>query len=107
VVTRNFNVILINIHLLDFRYELLYGCTPFGDENTYVTYEKILHNEIVFDGRREISPQAKDLILKLCNKNKDKRLGSKKGLDELLNHEFYSGFDVKKIVNLEVILINK
>ena len=37
-----------------------------------------------------MSPEAKDLIVKLLNPDPEKRLGSK-GTDEIKNHKFFDG----------------
>jgi serine/threonine protein kinase len=84
-------------------YELIFGETPFNDENTYSLYEKILNNPIRFPKDTPVSEAAKDLILKLLNRNQEKRLGSKNGINELINHPFYLNIDIHKLLNQQVI----
>jgi len=54
-----------------------------------------------------ISEQAKDLISRLLEKDRKKRLGQKGDLDEVLGHEFFKGVDhdalLKRMVKAEFI----
>ena len=102
---RDFNVITLIILLYIFRYELLYGTTPFNDENTYTLYEKILNKKIEFPDDIPISDAAKDLILRLLNRNQDKRLGAEKGIKDILKHQFFADINIRKMINQEVFII--
>lgn len=76
--------------------------TPFNDENTYNLYEKILKDKINFPDDIYVSDEAKDLIIKLLNRNQDKRLGSKNGISDILSHDFFMVIDIEKVFNQEV-----
>ena len=64
-----------------------------------------MKNDVVFPKEKKISDDAKDLITKLLIKSPDKRLGSKKGLYEIIKHSFFKGYEIEKIMNKSVILI--
>lgn len=83
-------------------YELIYGFTPFSDENTFSLYEKILNNPVNFHSNFLVSDEAKDIILKLLNKNQEKRLGSKYGIKELIALPFFSKIDIDKLLDQKV-----
>ena len=61
-----------------------------------------MNNPIDFPEDIPVSDSAKDLILKLLNRNQEKRLGSKNGINELLNHQFYRHIDIHKMINQQV-----
>ncbi|OLY80282.1 putative serine/threonine protein kinase IRE, partial [Smittium mucronatum] len=48
----------------------------------------------------EISPEARDFILKLLDRNPDKRLGSK-GSDEVKSHPFFKGIDWSNLTSVQ------
>ena len=70
-------------------YELLMGHSPFKDKTTKNTIVNIKMHNLKFD--KEVSEECKDLINKLLEVNKDKRINIK----DILNHQF-----VKKNGNL-------
>ncbi|MCQ2815806.1 MAG: serine/threonine-protein kinase [archaeon] len=77
-----------------FLYELLYGATPFRDNNTNNLYKKIIFNSIDFSfDNIEISENAKDLIGKMLEKNYKKRIG----LQEIKKHPFFSDISFEQI----------
>lgn len=74
-------------------YEVLTGNLPFNDETQQAVFENILNKEIEFpdeplDG--EIKDEARDLLRKLLVRDPRKRLGSKKGVQELKEHPFFA-----------------
>ena len=74
-------------------YELLYGIPPSFDKTT---------GKILFPRILESSIEARDLIEKLLTKDVYKRLGGKKGIEEIKSHAFFKGVDFEKIKNKEV-----
>jgi serum/glucocorticoid-regulated kinase 2 len=44
-----------------------------------------------------VSPTAKDLILKLLNRNPKKRIGTFGGADEIKKHPFFKNIDWQKL----------
>mmetsp|Transcript_32296 Transcript_32296/g.23355 ORF Transcript_32296/g.23355 Transcript_32296/m.23355 type:complete len:145 (-) Transcript_32296:47-481(-) len=74
-------------------YELLVGIPPFFDRTSKLKLiNKINNFDVVFPKKYtgiNISPCCQDLISKLLNKDKHKRLGAKGGSQEVLAHEFF------------------
>ena len=92
-------------------YELLFGITPFFNIDTERTYELIEIGEVKFPKTIKIgdkvktinvSDEAKNIIIKLLEKNPDSRLG-KNGLKEIQNHPFFNkiNFDMIKSKKLD------
>ncbi|KAH0788248.1 AGC family protein kinase [Histomonas meleagridis] len=77
-------------------YEFLLGAPPFHGKTEEKTFKNILTGEINFDEADDLSPESIDLIKKLLVPNPEKRLGAK-GVDEILNHPWYHGIDLKKV----------
>lgn len=49
-----------------------------------------------------MSEEAKDLISMLLQKDRKKRLGQSKDAEEVLNHKFFEGLDLKKLLAREI-----
>jgi serine/threonine protein kinase len=61
---------------------------------------------VKFPADIEVPSAAKDLMSKLLVKDPERRLGSKKGLYEILKHKFFKDIDVDKIINKYVNLFH-
>ena len=61
---------------------MLFGKTPFYDNNLEELQNKIIHNDVMFD-KSIVSDECVDFIESLLEKNKKKRLGSIGGLHEI------------------------
>jgi hypothetical protein len=48
-----------------------------------------------------VSAPAKDIIVKLLNRNPQKRLGTANGAEEIKAHPFFKGIDWRKVINRE------
>ena len=79
-------------------YELLYGNTPFFNQDTNRMYDLIKSGAIAFpkfinmngkEKKYKVSDDAKDIISKLLEKDPGIRLG-RKGLKEIKKHPFFS-----------------
>jgi len=68
-------------------YVLLTGCFPFWDKNNAVLYEKIRRAEYGWPAGLQISPEAKDLIRHLMEKNPENRYTAA----QALQHPWVSG----------------
>jgi serine/threonine protein kinase len=83
-------------------YEMLVGIPPFYDRNQDKMLERIQKGKIYWPSQEKhgiaVAEDAKDLILKLLDKNKTARLG-KGGGQEVLSHPFFSGVDITGILN--------
>ena len=68
-------------------YELLVGLPPFYNPNKHKMYNMIKEGKVIFPHpikhKISVSDNAKDLILKLLNVDKSKRLGAQ-GVNEIL-----------------------
>jgi serum/glucocorticoid-regulated kinase 2 len=91
-------------------YELLYGNTPFFNEDTNRMYDLIKSGAIAFpkfiriDGKEKkykVSEEAKDIISKLLEKDPGIRLG-RKGLKEIQKHPFFNGIKFDSILKKKV-----
>ena len=73
-------------------YEMLAGYPPFHDENTFGIYQKILLGRI--DYPRHFDVQAKDVIRRLLQPDRSKRLGNLKGgADDVRKQKWFKGMD--------------
>ena len=73
-------------------YEMLAGYPPFYDENPFGIYQKILANKLEFP--RHFDVHAKDLVKKLLQSDRTKRLGClKNGAEDIKKHKWFEGYD--------------
>eukprot|EP00439_Symbiodinium_sp_Y106_P032835 s4304_g3.t3 len=72
--------------------EMLAGYPPFYDENPYGIYQKVLKGHVDFP--RHFDVKAKDLIQRLLQQDRSKRLGClKAGVEDVKKHKWYKGMD--------------
>ena len=87
-------------------YELLVGIPPYFDKSRHAMYKMIRTRAVRFPQQERdkfsISPEAQDLISKLLTKNRQKRMGAKGGVQEILKHPFFKAIDVKKLLAFEM-----
>lgn len=79
-------------------YELLIGVPPFVDDNKHQLYQKIINDEpsfVFFNQKIEISEEAKDLIIKLLNKDPLKRLKP----CEIVYHKWFENLTFEDILS--------
>jgi len=69
-------------------FELLTGFLPFYAEERKMMYLQIVTEKTRFP--RHVSQEARDIISRLLDKNPDRRLGSSKDADEVMEHPFFS-----------------
>ena len=86
-------------------YQMYCGKTPFKDKTEFLIFRKIEQHKIVFP--KEVPEDARDLIIKLLDKDPNKRLGSgssEEGLDfeHLKAHPFFKDIDFKNLYKLPV-----
>lgn len=74
-------------------YEMIFGLPPFYNSNMQAMYRKIIREEVVFKPGVTISANAKDIILKLLDKNPEKRFGSNADSLEVMSHPFFGDID--------------
>ncbi|KAF9806977.1 hypothetical protein IEO21_08420 [Rhodonia placenta] len=68
-------------------YEMMTGLPPFYDENVNVMYQRILSDPLVFPP--DMSPDARNVVTGLLQRNPDKRLGAN-GAEDIKRHPFFS-----------------
>jgi serine/threonine protein kinase len=82
-------------------FEMLSGMPPFFDENSNKMYRMVINDPVVFPGH--MSPQAKDLIGKLLEKNPALRLGSgEEDVEEIKAHPFFNGINWDALLKKEI-----
>ena len=86
-------------------YEMIVGIPPFFHRNKNKMYHFIKESKVNFpDPERHkifVSEEAKDLILRLLDKNKRTRLGAN-GIDEIMAHPFFRDLDLEKLLRKEL-----
>ena len=70
-------------------YELLFGIPPFYDKSIDKIFDLISSTQLSFPNYKFISNDTKDFIVKLLEKNPEKRLGYNQGYDEIISHPFF------------------
>ncbi|CAO1301760.1 unnamed protein product [Diamesa hyperborea] len=79
-------------------YEMLVGTPPFYSDNAFGIYEKILCGKITFP--QNFCPVSRDLIKKLLQQDRTKRLGAmKNGANDIKNHRYFQDIDWEDVVN--------
>jgi len=82
-------------------YELLIGVTPFFNKNKNMLLNKIKNAKVVFPDRKkykiDYSDVIMDLIVKLLEKDRSKRLGAEDDFAEILSHPCFSSIDIQKL----------
>ena len=72
---------------------MLCGIPPFYCDNNEKMYELIIHAELRFPKKINVSEEAKDLLRKLLIKKQNNRLGSQNGFAEIRVHPFFASFN--------------
>lgn len=87
-------------------YEMLIGVTPFYNRNRNMLLMKIKNSKVIFPDKNkykiEYSDEIQDIICKLLNKDKTKRLGFKGDGKEIMAHPFFKSIDFEKILKRQV-----
>jgi len=77
-------------------YEMLTGLPPYFHKNAKLIQKNIIQNKLKIP--KDLSPNCRDLLKWLLNKDVSKRLGAKNGIDEILNHPWFEGM---KLIDIE------
>nr|AHZ63923.1 phototropin [Cymbomonas sp. XIVI] len=72
-----------------FIHELTYGFTPFRGQHREKTFEQVLTKEFEPPSDVDVSPELKDLLTKLLNKDPSQRLGAFGGAEEVKQHPWF------------------
>mmetsp|Transcript_38615 Transcript_38615/g.27939 ORF Transcript_38615/g.27939 Transcript_38615/m.27939 type:complete len:105 (+) Transcript_38615:1231-1545(+) len=82
-------------------YEMIIGVTPFYNRNRQVLVSKIKNSKVVFPDRTkykvDYSDDLMDCVTQLLVKNKDNRLGSNGGVQEILKHPFFASLKISDL----------
>ena len=76
---------------------MIYGVPAFYSSNPQQMYKKIVREEVVFKQAISISPEGKDIILQLLQKDPAKRLGSTNDSLEIISHPWFKPLDMSKL----------
>lgn len=76
-------------------YELLFGEPPFYSEDSSAMHKDILNVKLKIPSG--VSKHCKDLLKKLLEKNPRKRLGCKKGVEDIKKHSFFKGINWEEV----------
>ena len=84
-------------------YEMLFGMTPFYNQNQRKLLKKIKTAKVLFPDKTkfkiEYSDEIMDLIIKLLDKDRSTRLGTNGGAKEILSLPLFKNLDHNKILN--------
>ena len=82
------------------------GVTPFFNKNKNLLLTKIQRAKVIFPDKEkyglEYSDDFVDIVEQLLNKNKEKRLGSKNDVHEILAHPWFNEIDIKKLEDQKI-----
>ena len=82
-----------------FLYELVVGIPPFYSTNTKEMFQCILKKNIMIPDTINLSPEIKNLLKSLLEKNPEKRLGFHMGVAEIFQHPWCLKANIKAIAN--------
>lgn len=86
-------------------YEMIVGFPPFYHKNQTTMYDLIEKYPVKFPDPVKhgilMSEPCKDMITQLLNKDPKKRIGYSGGIQEIVKHDWFSCFDVDKMLNKE------
>lgn len=87
-------------------YEMLVGIPPFFHKNKHQMFYLIQEADVTFPDpvkhKIYVSPNAQSLINGLLQKDKNKRIGAKKGIAEVLQHPFFEELDIDALLKKEL-----
>ena len=88
-------------------YEMLFGMTPFYNQNQRKLLKKIKTGKVLFPDKTkfkiEYSDEIMDLILKLLDKDRATRLGTAGGAKDILSHPLFKNIDENSILKRTMI----
>ncbi|KAI6216098.1 hypothetical protein M3Y94_00463300 [Aphelenchoides besseyi] len=81
-------------------YEMMFGLPPFYSKDQKEMYEKIVHQPLTIPNTT--SPNARQILKELLNKDKEARLGSSRDVEDVKQHPFFSSIDWDKLLRREL-----
>jgi len=86
-----------------FIYEMITGIPPFYNQNKHQMYYLIQNAPIRWPEMARhgigVSDEAKDLITRMLEKDRKKRLGAVKDIDEILGHPWFADLNIQDILD--------
>ncbi|KRX09044.1 Protein kinase-like domain [Pseudocohnilembus persalinus] len=76
-------------------YEMMFGLPPFYSKIKNQMLDRIQNENLRFPEKPLVSDAAKDFICKCLVKDRTKRLGSKKDVEDILNHPWFNGINIQ------------
>jgi PAS domain S-box-containing protein len=76
-----------------FLHEMVFGTTPFRASRREQTFHNILNQQLVFPTTPTTTPELKDLLTKLLQRDPSQRLGTQGGAEEVKSHPFFKSVD--------------
>ena len=87
-------------------YEMTIGVTPFFSKSRLTLINNIKKEDVIFPDKKkykiDYSDDFVDVVLKLLNKDKKKRLGSGDDIDEILKHPYFASLDQETLLKKEI-----
>jgi serine/threonine protein kinase len=74
-------------------YEMLYGRTPFRGRSRQKTFTNILEKDLTFPASIPVSLVVRHFMRALLQRDPSKRLGSRRGANDIKAHPFLRGID--------------
>ncbi|KAM3140126.1 hypothetical protein pb186bvf_007679 [Paramecium bursaria] len=88
-------------------YEFVIGSPPFYSRDIESIYESILNESVQFPPQIPLSQDLKNLISKLLVKDPSQRLGSQRGVREILEHQWFKSFDFNALKSKKLHMVYK
>ncbi|RKP07476.1 molecular mechanism For the regulation of protein kinase B Akt By hydrophobic motif phosphorylation, partial [Thamnocephalis sphaerospora] len=83
-------------------YEMIFGITPFWDDNHAVMYRRVLHDTLVFPG--PISEEARSLLVGLLERDPKRRLGhGPADARQVQAHPFFASVDWDAVAHKKLV----
>jgi serum/glucocorticoid-regulated kinase 2 len=87
-------------------YEMTIGVTPFFSKSRLTLINNIKKEDVIFPDKKkykiDYSDDFVDVVLKLLDKDKKKRLGSADDMDEILAHPYFKSIDLDSLLKKEI-----
>lgn len=81
------------------------GVTPFFSKSRLTLINNIKKEEVIFPDKKkykiDYSDDFVDVVLKLLNKDKKERLGSKNDIEEILEHPYFKTLNIESLTKKE------
>ena len=87
-------------------YEMTIGVTPFFSKSRLTLINNIKKEDVIFPDKKkykiEYSDDFMDVVLRLLEKDKKKRLGAENDIEELLEHPYFKSLDIDALMKKEI-----